>query len=104
MTLTPQGLAAVEQLAARFVFDDEATAEMQQDLAQHIEAAIVQFKATGMQELIARTLKRALQDRIVGAIESWHRSNHIPQQSECDEQGPLPSLDDVRGILKEDVG
>ncbi len=24
--------------------------------------------------------------------------------TECDEQGPLPSLDDVRGILKEDVG
>ena len=23
--------------------------------------------------------------------------------TECDEQGPLPSLDDVRGILKEDV-
>ena len=25
-------------------------------------------------------------------------------ETECDEQGPLPSLDDVRGILKEDVG
>ena len=86
MTLTPQGLAAVEQLAAHFVFDDKAPAEMQRDLAQHIEAAIAEFKATGMQELIARTLKRALQDRIVGAIESWHRSNSyaqpVPQETE----------------------
>ena len=85
-TLTSKGLTAVEQFAARWVFDDEAPAEMQQDLAQHIEAALADFKATQMQELIARTLKRALQDRIVGAIESWRRSHDyappIPQETE----------------------
>jgi hypothetical protein len=85
-SLTPKGLAAVERFAARWVFDDEAPAEMQRELAQHIEAAIADFKAAGMQELIARTLKRALQERIIAAIDSWRRSydyaQPIPQETE----------------------
>jgi hypothetical protein len=84
-TLTPKGLAAVEQFAARWVFDDEASAEIQRDLAQHIEAAIADFKATQVQDLVARTLRRALQERIVAAIDSWYRSydyaQPVPQET-----------------------
>jgi hypothetical protein len=79
MTLSIQGLAAVEQLAARFVFDDKAPAEMQRDLAQHIAAAIDDFKASEMQGLVARTLRRALRERVVAAIESWERRNDAAQ-------------------------
>ena len=79
MTMAHHGRVAIEQLAARFVFDDKAPAEMQQDLARRIEAAIAEFKATQMQELIATTLRHALTDRIERAIDSWYRGQYFPQ-------------------------
>jgi len=77
--MTLEGLAAVEQFAARFVFDRENPAVMQQELAQHIEAAIDRFKATEMQDLIARTLRRELRQRVVAAIDSWSCSYDYAQ-------------------------
>jgi hypothetical protein len=89
--MTNQGRAAIEQLVARFVFDDEPPAEMQRNLARHIEAAIADFKATQMQELIARTLRRAITDHIQRTIEAWDRSYHYPQpiEREPDSDPPL---------------
>jgi hypothetical protein len=78
-SLTGTGLAAVEQFAARWVFDAEEPAEMQRDLAQHIERALADFKATELQDLVARTLRNALRQRVIEAIESWHRANSYAQ-------------------------
>jgi hypothetical protein len=68
----------VAQLAARFVFDEQASAASQQDLAERIEAAISAFKASQMQQIIAHTLRRELERHIEAAIDGWHR-DHPPQ-------------------------
>jgi hypothetical protein len=78
MSLTGQGKAAVAQLAARFVFDEQASAASQQDLAERIEAAISAFKASQMQQIIAHALRRELERHIEAAIDGWHR-DHPPQ-------------------------
>ena len=78
-SLTGKGLAAVEQFAARWVFDFGGPAEMQRDLTQHIERALADFKATELQDLVARTLRNALRQRVIAAIESWHLANSYAQ-------------------------
>ena len=72
MSLTGQGKAAVAQLAARFVFDEQASAASQQDLAERIEAAISAFKSSRMREIISHTLRRAPGRRIYAALDEWH--------------------------------
>ena len=77
MSLTDQGKAAVAQLAARFVFDEQASAASQQELAERIEAAISAFKTARLQEIISHTLRRELERHIEAAIDGWHR-DHPP--------------------------
>ena len=86
MTMTLEGLAAVERLAARFVFDRENPDAMQQELAEHIKAAIDRFKATDMQDLIARLLRRELRLCIANAIEDWGRSYDYAQPVKSPEE------------------
>jgi hypothetical protein len=85
MSLTGQGKAAVAQLAARFVFDEQASAASQQDLAERIEAAISAFKASQMQQIISHALRRELERHIEAAIDGWHR-DHPPAPATQDTQ------------------
>ena len=106
MTMTNHSRTAIEQLAARFVFDDKPPAEQQRDLAQHIEAALAEFKTTQMQELIARTLRRALTERILHAIESWERGHDFPQPiaQEREDEPPAKRRPSKKAAAQERAG
>jgi|SRR6185436_2241256 len=88
-SLMPKAINEIAEFAARWSFDQAASAASQQDLARRIEAALADFKATEMQAIINRTLRDALTRCIAEAIESWSRS-YYPPQPYVSEPEPAP--------------
>jgi hypothetical protein len=86
MSLGNEAKSAVAKFVARFTFDNELGKAHQAELAEHIEAVISDFKATDMQPLIVSTIRRALQQRVVEAIESWDRGlDYYPRAVKSDD-------------------